>query len=72
MIHRTYDLPLARIERQGSNQGATDDRYEYITEKRNALEPWERRLDEIAKGKTTDSNVLPIKRKNLSNSSLSD
>lgn len=44
-------------------QAAHYDRYEYITEKRNALEAWERRLDDIAKGKTSDSNVLPMKRK---------
>lgn len=45
-------------------QAAHYDRYEYITEKRNALEAWERRLDDIAKGKTSDSNVLPMKRRN--------
>jgi hypothetical protein len=44
-------------------QAAHYDRYEYITEKRNALEAWECRLDDIAKGKTSDSNVLPMKRK---------
>lgn len=44
-------------------QAAHYDRYEYITEKRNALEAWERRLDDIAKGKSSDSNVLPMKRK---------
>lgn len=44
-------------------QAAHYDRYEYIAEKRNALESWERRLDDIAKGKSSDSNVLPMKRK---------
>lgn len=44
-------------------QAAHYDRYEYITEKRNALEAWERRLDDITKGKTSDSNVLPMKRR---------
>ncbi|UCV23830.1 tyrosine-type recombinase/integrase [Ferribacterium limneticum] len=44
-------------------QSAHYDRYEYITEKRNALEAWERRLDDISKGKSSDSNVLSIKRK---------
>lgn len=44
-------------------QAAHYDRYEYITEKRNALEAWESRLDDISKGKTSDSNVLPMKRK---------
>lgn len=43
-------------------QAAHYDRYEYITEKRNALDAWERRLDDIAKGKSSDSNVLPMKR----------
>jgi len=43
-------------------QAAHYDRYEYITEKRNALEARERRLDEIAKGNLS-SNVLPIQRK---------
>lgn len=47
-------------------QAAHYDRYEYITEKRNALEAWERRLDDIAKGKTSGSNVLPMKRKEVS------
>jgi len=45
-------------------QAAHYDRYEYITEKRNALEAWERRLEDIAKGKSSDSNVLPMKRRN--------
>ena len=46
-------------------QAAHYDRYEYITEKRNALEAWESHLDDITKGKTSDSNVLPMKRKKI-------
>lgn len=43
-------------------QAAHYDRYEYIDEKRSALADWERRLDDIAKGKK-GSNVVQIKRK---------
>lgn len=43
-------------------QAAHYDRYEYITEKRNTLEAWERRLDDITKGDSSN-NVLPMRRK---------
>lgn len=43
-------------------QAAHYDRHEYIDEKRAALAAWERRLDDISKGKTA-SNVVELKRK---------
>ena len=45
-------------------QAAHYDRYEYIEEKRNALNAWEKRLEEIATGKKAEGNVLPIQGKN--------
>lgn len=45
-------------------QAAHYDRHDYFSEKRNALIAWERRLNQIASGKTNNGNVTPITRKN--------
>ena len=45
-------------------QAAHYDRHDYIDEKRNALNAWERRLDEIASGKKAENNVVQIQGKN--------
>lgn len=44
-------------------QASHYDRHEYIDEKRNALNAWEERLEEIATGRKADSNVVPIQGK---------
>lgn len=62
---KNLTLPRAQLLSHGLSgaQAAHYDRYEYMTEKRNALEAWERRLEDIAEGKSSDSNVLPMKRR---------
>ena len=44
-------------------QAAHYDRYEYMNEKRNALNAWEKRLEEIVAGKKPEDNVVPIQGK---------
>jgi len=44
-------------------QAAHYDRHQYMSEKRAALEAWERKLDEIALGRKTPGNVRELRRK---------